>query len=143
MITGFLVSPDLSHRSISFELDHAAQFLGGVTDDRVSVAFQDDGNSFAALYNPDARENGAEPNPVASLGRGHAATGDSAFISDPTAAISGPVIFVGAEGQDIALDEIERIKDGIRAVRTYREDNEEDYRLWRAAVLNLGQFRIA
>lgn len=143
MISGFLVSPDLSHRTISFELDHAAQFLGGVTDDRVSVAFQDDGSSFAALYNPDARANGAEPNPVASLGRGHAATGNSAFISDPTAAISGPVIFVGAEGQDIGLDEIERIKDGIRAVRNYREDNEEDYRLWRAAVLNLGRFPIA
>lgn len=142
MITGFLVNPDLSHRTVSFELEQAATFLGGVVDDRISVAFQEDGNTFAALYNPEAKLQGAEPNPVASLGRGQASTGDSAFLTDPTAAISGPVIFIGSEGQDIGLDEVERIKNGMRAVRNYREDNSEDYHLWRAAVLNLGQLRI-
>lgn len=142
MLTGFLVSPDLSHRTIVFELEQANQFLGGVTDDRVSVSFEEDGTTFAALYNPEAKLRRAEPNPVASLGRSGAETGDSAFLADPARAISGPVIFIGAEGQDIALDEIERIKNGIRAVRTYREDNEEEYRLWRAAVLNLGTFDV-
>ncbi len=141
MITGFLVSPDLTHRSVVFELEQANQFLGGVTDERVSVSFQEDGTKFAALYNPDAKSRRAEPNPVASLGRNEAATGNSAFLADPVNAISGPVVFIGAEGQDIALDEIERIKNGIRAVRTYREDNGQEYRLWRAAVLNLGTFQ--
>ncbi|RSZ64239.1 hypothetical protein EAH68_04350 [Corynebacterium hylobatis] len=142
MITGFLVNPDLSHRVIEFELDQAAQFLGGVDQDRVAVSFQEDGSDYAALFNPTAKTHAAEPNPVASLARSAAATGDPAFLADPTTAISGPVIFVGAEGGDIGLDEIRRIKDGMRAVRNYREDNEVDYRLWRAAVLNLGQLRI-
>lgn len=142
MTTGFLVSPDLTHRTISFEIEHAAQFLGGVIDDRVSVAFQEDGSTFAALYNPEAKAHGAEPNPVASLARNQAATGNPEFLTDPTAAISGPVIFIGAEGQDIGLDEIERVKDGIRAVRNYREDNSEEFGYWRAAVLNLGRLEV-
>ncbi len=142
MPAGFLVSPDLSHRTVNFELEHAHQFLGGVTGDRLSVSFQDDGTTFAALYNPQARERGAEPNPVASLGFGAASTGNPAFISDPVRAISGPVIFTGAEGQGITGEEIDRVRDGIRAVRAYREDHEEDYRLWRAAVLNLGRLDV-
>ena len=97
MITGFLVRPDLTHNIVEFELDSAAQFLGGLGQDRVAVAFQEDGTDYAALFNPEAKANGAEPNPVASLGRNAAATGDAAFFSDPTAAICGTVIFVGAE----------------------------------------------
>jgi len=142
MITGFLVRPDLTHHTVEFELEHAAQFLGGVSQDRVAVAFQEDGSDYAALFNPQARDNGAEPNPVASLGRNTSATGNPSFLTDPTSAISGSVIFVGAEGQDIGLDEIRRVKDGVRAVKNYREDNEEDYRLWRAAVLNLGSLSV-
>lgn len=142
MTTGFLVSPDLSHRIIEFEIEQAAQFLGGVIDDRVSVAFHEEGETYVALFNAHAKENGAEPNPVASLGRNEADTGNSAFISDPTRAISGPVIFVGAEGEDISITEINAVKDGIRAVRNYIADNEQDYRYWRAAVLNLGQFQV-
>ncbi|QGU06492.1 hypothetical protein COCCU_02690 [Corynebacterium occultum] len=138
MTTGFLVSPDLTSRIIEFELDQAAQFLGGVIDDRVSVAFSENNKTYVALFNAEAKVNAAEPNPVASLGRNEADTGNSAFISDPTRAISGPVIFVGSEGEDIALDEVNEIKDGIRAARNYIKDNEEDYRYWRAAVLNLG-----
>ena len=49
MTTGFLVNPDLSRRTIEFELEHANQFLGGTTEDRVSVAFQDDGQTYACL----------------------------------------------------------------------------------------------
>ncbi len=142
MITGFLVRPDLTHNIVEFELDSAAQFLGGISQDRVAVAFQEDGTDYAALFNPEARANGAEPNPVASLGRNAAATGNAAFFSDPTAAICGTVIFVGAEGEDIGLDDIRRVKDGIRAVRNYQEDQPEDYHLWRAAVLNMGQLRV-
>lgn len=138
MTTGFLVSPDLTSRIIEFEFDQAAQFLGGVVDDRVSVAFSESNKTYVALFNAEAKAHAAEPNPAASLGRNEADTGNSAFISDPTRAISGPVIFVGAEGQDIALDEINEIKDGIRATHNYIKDNEEDYRYWRAAVLNLG-----
>ena len=142
MPAGFLVSPDLSHRPVNFELAQASEFLGGITDDRVSVSFQEDGTTFAALYNPDAKARGAEPNPVASLGRNAEATGNAAFLADPTGAISGPVIFVGAQGQDIGPDEVERIRDGIRAVKNYREDYPEEYWLWRAAVLNLGRLDV-
>lgn len=142
MIKGFLVNPDLTHRTIEFELDAAATFLGGVSSDRVSVAFQEDGTDYAALYNPKAKDEGAEPNPVASLGRNEAATGNSAFFSDPTTAICGSVIFVDAEGNDIGDEEIDRIKDGMRAVRHYHDDYPEEFQLWRAAVKNLGHLEI-
>lgn len=138
MTIGFLVNPDLTYRTIEFELEEANQFLGGTTQDRVAVAFQEDGALYAALYSPQAKEHRAEPNPVASLARNTAATGNPAFLTDPTAAISGPVIFVAAEGDDDIASVIEAVKNSIRAVRTYQEDNEEDYRLWRAAVLNMG-----
>ena len=130
MIKGFLVNPDLTHRIVEFELEAAATFLGGVSSDRVSVAFQEDGVDYAALYNPTAKTEGAEPNPVASLGRNEAATGNSAFFTDPTTAICGTVVFVDAEGED------------MRAVRHYRDDYPEEYALWRAAVRNLGRLEI-
>ena len=142
MITGFLVRPDLTHKTVKFELDSAAQFLGGLSQDRVAVAFQEDGTDYAALFNPEAKGYGAEPNPVASLGRNAAATGDASFFSDPTAAICGTVIFVGAEGEDIGLDDIRRVKDGIRAVRNSQQDQPEEFALWRAAVLNMGEFKV-
>lgn len=137
MTKGFLVSPDLTHRRVEFELDHVAQFLGGVVDGRVAVAFQEDGSTYAALYNASAKDEGAHANPVASLGRNAAATGNSSFFTDPSAAVCGPVIFIGAEGEDVGEAEIERIKDGIRAARHYRDDYPEEYALWRNAVYNL------
>ncbi|AJE66635.1 hypothetical protein [Corynebacterium glutamicum] len=137
MTYGFLVNTDLTHRAIDFDLENAAKFLGGADDGRVAVAFQEDGTLYAALYSASAKDEGAAANPVASLGRNAAATGDGSFFSDPTAAICGPVIFVGAEGEDITLDEIERIKDGIRAARNYRDDYPEEFHLWRNAVYNL------
>lgn len=137
MTTGFLVNPDLTRRAIEFELEHANQFLGGTTEDRVSVAFQDDGQTYAALFNPNAKAEGADPNPVASLARNAAATGNSAFLQDPIRSICGPVIFVAADGDDKNIDEVaEAVEHGIRAVKNYREDNPEEYQLWRAAVLN-------
>lgn len=139
MTTGYLVNPDLTSREISFELEQANQFLGGTTKDRVAVAFQEDGSTYAALFNPDAKFEGADPNPVASLVRNEAATGNSAFLQDPTTAICGPVIFVEAEGEEITKHIIEGVEHSIRAVQVYRQDNEEEYTLWRAAVLNLGR----
>lgn len=137
MTIGYLVNPDLTSRKIEFEVDHAAQFLGRLDSDRVSVAFQEDGTTLAALFSPDAREAGAEPNPVASMAKNEAATGNSAFYTDPTSAICGPVIFVGADGADVTDADIERVEDGIRAARNYREDEPEDFQLWRGAVINL------
>lgn len=136
MTTGFLVNPDLTRRTIEFELEHAQQFLGGATEDRVSVAFQEDGSTYAALFNPDAKAEGADPNPVASLARNTADTGNSAFLQDPIRAISGPVIFVDAEGEDVTDEVIAGVENSIRAVKNYRDDNPEEYQLWRAAVLN-------
>lgn len=134
MTTGFLVNPDQTHRVIEFELEHAKQFLGGIDSGRVSVAFQEDGTTYAALYSSEARVEGADPNPVASLGRAEAETGDSAFFTDPIKAICGPVVFVGAEGEDIGPGEIQRIKKGIEAVQNYITDAPEEYALWRAAA---------
>ncbi|MDY3128175.1 MAG: hypothetical protein SOW59_08670 [Corynebacterium sp.] len=136
MITGFLVNPDLTSREITFELDAAQQFLGATTKDRVAVAFQEDGSHYAALFSHAAKEEGAEPNPVASLARNTADTGNSAFLQDPTRAICGPVIFVDAEGGDITQHIVAEVEKAIRAVKNYREDNPEEYDLWRAAVLN-------
>ena len=142
MTTGFLVNPDLTHRVIDFELNSAAQFLGGLATDRVSVAFQEDGSLYAALFNMTAKEQGAEPNPVASMGRNEADTGNASFFQDPTRAICGPVIFVDAEGEDITDEEIERVKHGMRAVRNYRDDYPQEFQLWRSSVMNLGRLEI-
>ena len=136
MAVGYLVNPDLTARTINFELEQAQQFLGGAAEDRVSVAFQEDGSIYAALFNPAAAAEAAEPNPVASLARNTADTGNPAFLQDPFRAISGSVIFIGAEGGDISSEAIAAIDNSIRAVRAYREDNPEEYTLWRAAVLN-------
>lgn len=142
MTKGFLVNPDLTHRPLEFELESVAQFLGGADDARVSVAFQEDGNTYAALYNSEARALGAHANPVASLGRREAATGDSAFFSDPTTAICGPVIFIGSEGEDVGDAEIERIRNGIRAAKHYRDDYPQEFLLWRNAVYNLRDLHL-
>lgn len=139
MTAGYLVNPDLTSRKIEFEIEQASQFLGRLDNDRVSVAFQEDGRTLAALYSSDAKAKGAEPNPVASMAKNEAATGNAAFFTDPTSAICGPVIFVGADGTDITADEMSHVDDGIRAVRNYKEDEAEDYALWRGAVLNLNR----
>ena len=65
------------------------------------------------------------------------ALGNAAFLQDPIRSICGPVIFVDAEGEDKTIDAvIESVEQGIRAVKNYREDNPEEYTLWRAAVIN-------
>ena len=58
-------------------------------------------------------------------------------MQDPIRAISGPVIFVDAEGEEDYIDEvIASVEHGIRAVKNYREDFSDEYTLWRAAVIN-------
>ena len=49
MTRGLLVQPDLSRRVVDFELDDAAELLGGPVDGRVSVVFQEEGDVYAAL----------------------------------------------------------------------------------------------
>ncbi len=43
-------------------------------------------------------------------------------------------MLVGANAEHDAV--IESVEQGIRAVKNYREDNPEEYTLWRAAVIN-------
>ena len=138
MTRGYLVKPDLSARAIEFDIDEAASYIGGNVDDRVAVAFQQrDNATLAALHLSHEEGDGVEPHPVASMAKNEAATGNSAFLTDPTNAVVGPVIFVGQEGEDISFDQIALVDDGIRAVKNYMEDEPEDYALWRAAALNL------
>nr|WP_306428871.1 hypothetical protein [Corynebacterium sp. 76QC2CO] len=136
VLTGLLVNPDLTHRVIEFDLEHANQFLGGTVEDRVAVAFQEDGSTYAALFNPGAKAEGAAPNPVASLARNTAATQNPAFLQDPMNAICGSVIFVESEGNEVSEGIVQAVKDSIRAVENYLEDFPEEYALWRAAVRN-------
>ncbi|MEZ2121626.1 MULTISPECIES: hypothetical protein [unclassified Corynebacterium] len=139
MSIGYLVYPDLTSRTLTFEIEEAARFLGDLENDRVYVAFQDDGETLAALYSAGAKANGAEPNPVASMARNQAATGNSRFLTDPVSAICGPVIFIGADGADVTEKDIAKVERGIQAVRNYREDEPDEYALWRGAVLNIAR----
>gem|GEM_PF-1772273 len=136
---GFLVNPDLSYRRIVFDMDTAHRFLGAVANDFVDVAFEQEGNRFHAIFNPEAAARGEEPNPVASLARNTADTANPDFLTDPTRAISGPVIFSARDGRSVDEETIDSVEQAIRAVRNYREDHEEEYQLWRNAVLNRGE----
>ena len=133
---GFLVNPDLTYRRIVFDDDTARETLGGMAGEVVDVAFDQDGNRFHAIFHPDAVQHGAEPNPVASLARNTAATNNPAFLTDPTRAICGPVIFTNREGKSVEERTIASVDQAIRAVENYREDNPEEYELWRNAVRN-------
>ena len=44
---------------------------------------------------------------------------------------------MGEEGEDLTDEEIESIYKGIRAVENYKNDYEEEFTLWRDAVINL------
>ena len=135
---GLLVNPDLTYRRIVFDLADANHFLGPVVLDTVRVAFMEQEEEFEAIYSPSAREDRAKPNPVASLAKNHAATGNPSFLQDPVTAISGPVIFTGRKGSSINDDIVEEIKQTIRAARHYRDDNPAEFQLWENAVLNMG-----
>lgn len=144
MARSLLVTPDLSITEVDVDLenslDQTSELLGGAPDDRLLVAFAESGKPSAAVYCSAARRaENPEPNPLASMGRQESETGDGRFISDPTRAILGPVIFIGEEGQDLTDEEVESIEDGIRAVENYKTDNPEEYKLWHDAVVNLTQ----
>ena len=134
----YLVTPDLQAQEVDTDLSQAAELLGGGAQSKLHVVFNETGTRVAAVYSDDAKKADVlEPNPLASMGRKESETGDSRFISDPTRAILGPVLFVGEEGGDLTDDEIESIENGIRAVKNYREDQPEEFRLWHDAVVNL------
>lgn len=135
---GFLVNPDLTYHRIVFDIDDANQFLGPVVQETVKVSFVQQDNQYEAIYSPQARENRALPNPVASMAQATAATDNPNFLQDPAAAISGPVIFTARGGHSIDDEIVGEIKQAIRAVRNYREDNEEEFTLWENAVFNMG-----
>ncbi|WP_408925203.1 hypothetical protein ACKFRT_10280 [Corynebacterium sp. YSMAA1_1_F7] len=138
MARSMLVTPDLQAKELDIDLSEAADVLGGSEQDRLHVVFVESGLTVAAIYSSDARKaENPEPNPLASMGRKEQETGDSAFISDPTRAIIGPVLFVGDEGEDLTDEDVESIHTGIRAVENYKADNAEDYQLWHDAVINL------
>lgn len=139
MNTGYLVAPDLSHRTIKFELDHAQQFLGGVDETRIDLALREEGTEYPVIYNPKARDEGAAPNPLASLGRSITEAGNAHFFLDPARAIFGSIIFLGADGGDITDEDIADIDNAIEAVRNYVADHPEDHRLWYASATNMGQ----
>ncbi|OHR21183.1 hypothetical protein [Corynebacterium sp. HMSC034A01] len=133
---GFLVNPDLTYRRIVFDEDTVRATLGGVTDEVADVAFDQDGNRFHAIFRPDAAQLGQEPNPVASLARNTAETDNPEFLTDPTRAVCGPVIFTASDGDSVNEDTIAEVLQAIRAVENYRADNAEEFELWRNAVLN-------
>lgn len=135
---GLLVNPDLTFHRIVFDLDDANQFLGPVVNEPVNVSFARQGEVYDAYFSPEAKLNRAEPNPVASMAKAVAATDNPRFLQDPGAAISGPVIFIGRDGHSIDDEIVEAIKTTIRAARNYKNDNTEEYDLWRNAVLNMG-----
>lgn len=139
MINGFFVGPDLSHRRVSFEKDNVAQFLHGTSPESVEVLFTEGGTRLSALFSPEARAHEMDPNPVVSLGVNRARTGNSAFFTDPTTGVCGPAVIVASDGGDLTDDEVEEVKDGVRAAENYCQDYPDEYLLWRNAVRNLGR----
>lgn len=138
MSTGLLVHPDETSQRIDFDLPNARDFLGGLISSRVDVSFNEAGRAFTMLYNPDAREDGAEPNPVGSLSRMFGETGDSTFFFDPVRAVFGPVIFVGADGGPLGDQDVAEIDGAMDAARNYAQDYPDEYRLWNSAARNVG-----
>ncbi|QFQ03057.1 hypothetical protein CUROG_08545 [Corynebacterium urogenitale] len=138
MARSLLVTPDLKVEELDIELSQAGEVLGGSGDDRLHVAFVESGLTIAAIYSSEAaKAERPEPNPLASMGRKESETGDSRFLSDPTRAILGPVLFVGEGGADLTDEEVDSVFNGIRALEHYQEDQQEEYLLWHDAVINL------
>lgn len=138
MARSILVTPDLKVEEHDVQISQAAEVLGFSADDRLQVVFVESGLSVAAIYSSEAAKvDNPEPNPLASMGRKEQETGDSRFLSDPTRAILGPVLFVGEGGVDLTEEEVQSIHDGVRALQHYREDQPEEFLLWHDAVVNL------
>ena len=96
------------------------------------------GLSVAAVYSADAEHaEGVKPNPLASMGRNEADTGNASFLSDPTRAIMGNVLIMGTEGEDLTDEEVESVHKGIRAVENYKSDYPDEFQLWSDAAVNL------
>lgn len=141
MTNGILVNPDLSTRPVSFDDTQLAELLGGSTTEHVAVSFDEGQDGLVAIVNSAPNAGLEEPNAFASLGKNHANTGNSAFFSDPTAAITGPVIVVSGSVDavsDITEAGQEQVEEGLRATANYREDYPQEFQLWHNAAMNLG-----
>lgn len=135
-----LVTPDLKVEEHDIELSQAPELLGGSADDRLQVAFVESGVTVPAIYSSEAaKAEMPEPNPLASMGRNAEDTGNARFLSDPTRAILGPVLFVGENGADLTDEEVDSVYNGLRAVENYRVDQPEEFLLWHDAVVNLAR----
>lgn len=58
------------------------------------------------------------------------------WLTDPTRAISGLVIFTARDVASVDERTIDKVLQAIRAVENYRDDNAEEFELWRNAVKN-------
>lgn len=141
MTNGILVNPDLSTRPVTVDDSQLAELLGGGSTEYISVSFDEGKEGLVAIVNSAPTAGLEEPNAFASLGKNHANTGNSAFFTDPTSAIFGPVIVVS--GTVDAISDIteagqEQVEEGIRATANYREDYPQEFQLWHNAAKNLG-----
>lgn len=135
MITGVLIAPNLERRVVFCAADAAVELLGGTFQAEFPGVFDDTGLVLPVLHNPNAHAEQAQPNPLASLARRAAATGDSAFFADPIRAVSGPIIVLAGPVADIERVEA-AVEDGVRAVEAALADHPEEFQLWQAAALN-------
>ena len=138
MANGILVKSDQSRELIDVELTHVHELVGGSMPTRTNMRFNEAGREFTMLYNADAREEGASPNPAASLARMHGETSDSSYLLDPARAVFGAVVFVAVDGGELGESDLEEVDSGITAAHNYAQDNPEEYRLWNAAARNMG-----
>ncbi|SDS47308.1 hypothetical protein [Corynebacterium timonense] len=134
---GVLVQPDCDYRRVIFRPEDASRLIGAVeAAATTAAAFEQEGERYALFFDPLADTQGGEPNPVASLARNTADTANPEFLADPTRAICGSVLFAAQEGGNLGEATVEAIAQAVRAVSNYRADNEDEYELWRNAVVN-------
>ncbi|WP_018023359.1 hypothetical protein [Corynebacterium ulceribovis] len=141
MTTGYLVRPDFSTEIVEFNTDaEAAALIGAEVEEieRAHVVFSRPNlDPMVMIFSRAFRDEEVEPNPVSTLGREERKLGDSSFLTNPTAAKYGPVIFLGVNGQSIDEDDKQDIESGIQAAKNYLDDNPVDAELWRNAARNL------
>ncbi|PKF68827.1 hypothetical protein CXB45_04920 [Corynebacterium mastitidis] len=124
MVTqGILITPDFTLRTVSVA-------LGELREGSAIPVALDESTSYLAY----PVEEGGVPNPAASLAKNRQATGNPAFLADPTAALRGDVVCVRADGEDATEANERAAAEVVRAARAYCEDYPEEYALWRSAA---------
>lgn len=132
MTAGILVHPDGRTEAVDFDPAAQDNIVGG-SPVQAAAAFSEETTSCRMVFNSFPEGESAEPNPIASLARMEAATGNSRFFVDPTRAVTGVAVFYFAAEKEI----LEGIEQAARAVENYKADYPEEYRLWHNAVMNL------